>query len=127
MDKSNEQKFWASQIASAKHRESKWRKQGTKIVDIYRSGIGRNHFNILWANTEILKAATLSNISPPSVTRRHRDEDPTAKQASDIPKKQTFYTVMKIGCYAVEKGLTEHEAAKALSDMASTKEVLDGR
>ena len=84
MDKSNEQKFWASQIASAKHRESKWRKQGDKIVDIYRSGIGKNHFNILWANTEILKAATLSNISPPSVTRRHRDEDPTAKQASDI-------------------------------------------
>lgn len=49
------------------------------------------------------------------------------KRYKNIPKKQTFYTVMKIGCYAVEKGLTEHEAAKALSDMASTKEVLDGR
>ena len=84
MDKSSQQKFWASQIASAKLREDKWRKQGDKIVDIYRKGIGANYFNILWANTEILKAATLSNISPPSVTRRYKDEDPVAKQASDI-------------------------------------------
>jgi|TARA_R110000803_G_C11987491_1_gene321533 hypothetical protein len=84
VDKSSQQKFWASQIASAKLREDKWRKQGDKIVDIYRKGIGANYFNILWANTEILKAATLSNISPPSVTRRYKDEDPVAKQASDI-------------------------------------------
>ncbi|MDB4725946.1 hypothetical protein OAF54_00825 [bacterium] len=94
-NKSRQQKFWASQIATAKQREQRWRERGDKIVKIYRDGTntgesagaisaGQNQFNILWANTEILKAATLSNISPPNVTRRYKDEDPTALQASEL-------------------------------------------
>jgi len=81
------QNFWGSQIQSAKKREDSWRRQADKIVKIYRDGgdrKGKGQFNILWANTEILKAATLSNISSPNVTRRYKDEDYTAKKAAEL-------------------------------------------
>ena len=81
------QDFWGSQIQSAKHREEPWRKQANKIVKKYRDGgeqKGKGQFNILWANTEILKAATLSNISSPNVTRRYKDEDYHSKKAVEI-------------------------------------------
>lgn len=72
-DKTRLQKFWASQISSAKTRESTWRKEGDTIVNIYRKGSKKDKFNILWSNTEILKAATLSRIAPPNISRRYKD------------------------------------------------------
>ena len=81
------QKFWQNQIQSAKHCEEPWRKQSDKIIKIYRDGgdrKGKGQFNILWANTEILKAATLSAVSPPNVSRRYKDEDYHSKKAVEI-------------------------------------------
>ena len=86
-NKSKLHKFWAAQINSAKKREDKWRREADKIVKRYRDGgprNGRGEFNILWANTEILKAAVLSSVSPPHVTRRYRDEDLVGKEVSEI-------------------------------------------
>ena len=86
-NKSKLHKFWAGQINSAKKREDKWRRESDKIVKRYRDGGPRNgkgEFNILWANTEILKAAVLSSVSPPHVTRRYRDEDLVGKEVSEI-------------------------------------------
>jgi len=92
-NKTEMQKFWAAQISKSKTREKPWRAQGDRIVKLYRgpkamstreTHSDRNQFNILWSNTEILKAATFSKLSPPNVTRRYKDEDPAARQASEI-------------------------------------------
>jgi len=81
-DHSKLRKFWGGQIADSMKRESKWRENGQKVVDKYKSST--NKFNILWSNTEILKAATFSRMAGPHVSRRYSNEDKVAKDASEI-------------------------------------------
>jgi len=83
-EESKLKKFWAGQISEAKKREEKWRSEGDKVVKIYRDGYDGTSFNILWANTEILKAATFSRLAPPNVSRRYKDDNPAAREASEI-------------------------------------------
>ncbi len=96
VDKTKLQEFWSGQITKSKKREANWRKEGDNYVKIYKDGFANHEskpsdanlakapFNILWSNTEILKAATLSRISPPNVTRRYKDENKVAKEASEM-------------------------------------------
>lgn len=96
VDKSKQHKFWSEQINKSKRREQAWRGEADNYVKIYKDGFADHRakpdshvlaaapFNILWSNTEILKAATLSRVAPPNVTRRYKDENPVAKEASEM-------------------------------------------
>lgn len=81
--KSKTQTFWEGQIAGQLKRETKWRDCAKNIVKRYRSG-KRNvaQLNILWSNTEILKAATFSRLPEANFQRRFKNsvlQDPAVK------------------------------------------------
>lgn len=103
VEKSKLHRFWSGQINKSKKREQDWRNEGDNYIKIYTDG-SANHarktnsselaaapFNILWSNTEILKAATLSRVAPPNVTRRYKDENPVAKEASEMMERSLEY------------------------------------
>ncbi len=83
------QRFWSSQIGTAKKQAIKWHKAGTETVKQYRDDHTRHgsQFNILWANTEILKPAVLSRISRPNITRRFKDENRVARDVAETLEK----------------------------------------
>ena len=65
---------WADEIEAAGKREKEWRTEAQKVVDLYRgTDAKRNSFNILWANTEVLRPSLYSNPPKPDVRRRFRD------------------------------------------------------
>lgn len=83
------QQFWTAQIQKAKTDAERWHKAGDRTVKAYRAE--QNHtesrFNILWANTEILKPAVLSRVSRPNITRRFKNEDKVAKDTAETLEK----------------------------------------
>lgn len=79
---------WLLELDMADKREKKWRKRAKKTIDRYRDDVERKSeiggkFNILWANTEILKS-TLYNSTPRPDVRGRFKNDPIAKQAADV-------------------------------------------
>lgn len=67
-------KYWLEQIRLASKREETWRKRGNKVIERYRAEKSSkgSKFNILWANTEILKPAVYAKPPKPDVRRRHK-------------------------------------------------------
>lgn len=74
-------KWWLSEIAAAKKREKKWRKEGQRLLDIY-NGVKPTPYNILYSNTETLLPALYSAVPRPVVTRRFKDDDPVGRHAA---------------------------------------------
>ena len=86
-------KLWHQELALADKTEKAWRERGRQVVSIYRGAAGSiTHagfasertgntratpvrFNILWSNTEILKAGLFTRLPEPDVRRRYRRED----------------------------------------------------
>ncbi len=48
------------------------------------------------------------------------------KRYMNDSKKQKFYDALQIGAFALKQGLTLKESEKALIDMGSTKDLIDG-
>src|SRR5882724_9096406 len=90
---------WLKEISRRRDKEKKWREQGTKVVKRYRDereadlaeGIAR--FNILWANTEVLKPAIFSRMPVPDVRRRYLTKDPVARTAAMILERALSYSM----------------------------------
>lgn len=86
--KTETQKFWEKEISASMKRENSWRKLGDKYVKRYRDGVGNvAQFNMLWANTEILKAATFSRTPSPNVARRFKNDGAVIRQAAEVSEK----------------------------------------
>ena len=72
-------RYWKNQIDSALARERKWRKRAERVVKRYedeRDGDQldiradeQSKINMLWSNTEVLKAALFANLGKPDVSR----------------------------------------------------------
>lgn len=89
-------KGWLEKISKAGKLESDWRQAGRDVVDLYRDderGSGaaeyvvkntESSFNILHSNTETLKPALYSHTPRPDVRRRFLDEDPIAREATEV-------------------------------------------
>lgn len=75
--------YWLNEIGAARKREDDFRKEGSRIMDIY-SGKKKKMtpFNILFSNTETMQPALYSALPRPVVQRRFKDEDPMGKQAA---------------------------------------------
>lgn len=76
---------WKKELELAKKREKDWLTEAERIVKRYRGEEKkRNRFNVLWANTEILRPAIYNSRPNPDVRRRFRDADPLGKAVSQV-------------------------------------------
>lgn len=73
-----------------------WHVRARKICDIYTekrkgSGINRKRMSLLYANINVLQPAVYSRMPLPTVSRRFRDPDPVARQASEMVQRCLHY------------------------------------
>lgn len=85
MQREQEQRRWKRELDLAKKREDTWLRDAEKLYARYRGGERkRNSFNMLWANTEILRPSVYNSPPVPDVRRRFRDADPVGKAVSEV-------------------------------------------
>lgn len=85
---------WLLEIKVAEKREKEWRATAKKVIDTYRGTKARkNSFNILWANTEVLRPAIYNSTPKPDVRRRWRSEDILGKAVSEVMERGLTYCV----------------------------------
>jgi hypothetical protein len=75
-EKPKSARYWHNQIDAALGREKKWRDRAEKVVKRYmderpdnEDGGGDRRINILWSNTEVLKAVLFERLGAPDVRR----------------------------------------------------------
>ena len=98
---------WLNRINKAREKEARWRERATKCIRIFRDDStdtsttytsprtddGEVMYNILWANTEVLKPALFSAIPKPDVRNRYLTQDPVAKTAGQIIERCLSYSL----------------------------------
>lgn len=116
-EKPQASKFWLGEIAAAKKRDEKWYKRADAVVARYRdererSTGGEQRINILWSNTEILKAALFQGLGNPDVRRRfpkRGDDDRAARQAAIVIERALSYCADAYAADApVEAAVEDH-------------------
>ncbi|MGI9345568.1 MAG: hypothetical protein ACR2PW_04805 [Gammaproteobacteria bacterium] len=87
-------RFWEQQLALADKEEREWRETAQKVIDQYRSEKkgSSQKFNILWSNTETLAASIGGEDPQPDVRRRFKQEDPAARQVSEVLERAISYS-----------------------------------
>lgn len=86
-----EAKTWKRELQLADKREKPWRDEADKIIKRYRGEEKKkNRFNVLWANTEILRPAIYNTKPNPDVRRRFRDTDPLGKAVSEVLERSLY-------------------------------------
>lgn len=92
--------FWLGEIEAAKKREERWWKRGQAVIDRYRDERDKeNSFekrvNILWSNTEIMKASLFQGMGHPDVRRRFPKkgrQERAARQAAILIERALSYS-----------------------------------
>jgi ribosomal protein L35 len=97
--KVGEAKFWQQQLDLSDKDCEEWIKQGRDVVQRYKSdpraGQGkdsRKRFNILYSNTEVLKASLFARMAKPDVRRRFSDQDPTGRVVAELIQRALIYS-----------------------------------
>lgn len=93
---------WLKELELSGQHEEKWRKRSVEILKRYRDEdrqdggtdgtSGESRFNILFANTEVLKGVMYQRQPVPDVRRRFLDKDPIARQAALILQRALSYS-----------------------------------
>ena len=89
-------RYWRGEIERAGRAERDWVRRAEKTVERYRAekrADGQRRFNILWANTEILKPVVYSRTPAPDVRRRWLDDDPAGREAAAALERALSYLV----------------------------------
>ena len=89
-------RHWRGELERAERAQRDWMRRAEKVVERYRSEKrvdGRRRFNILWANTEILKPVIYSQTPAPDVRRRWLDDDPAGREAASILERALSYAL----------------------------------
>ena len=108
-------RYWINEITAAQKREKDFRKDGTRIIEIYEGKKPETiPYNILYSNTETLLPALYSAVPRPVVTRRFKDDDPIGKDAADAGR--------RILEFLVDTNIEGYETF----DEAARKATLDG-
>lgn len=91
---------WLKEIEFSDKHERDWRERAGKIVKRYRDDDrkdqGENQksrFNILYANTEVLKGVMYQKTPVPDARRRFLDKDPIGRQAAQILQRALSYSL----------------------------------
>lgn len=98
-----EANYWDMQMGLADFEEQDWRERAEKIINRYlderdkalaeASQDNLSKINILWSNTETLKAALGSGEGDsPNVRRRHADASPVAREVAEIVERVLSYS-----------------------------------
>lgn len=77
---------YLDKIRKATKKEEKWHKRGEDVISKYRDERSQNaesSYNILWSNTETLKAAVYSQTPKPDIRQRRKKYDSIARKGAD--------------------------------------------
>jgi hypothetical protein len=115
--------FWLKELTAAGKREDTWRQRGRSVIARFRderdrdTGNRERRFNILWANTILLKAALFQRLGNPDVRRR-------------FPKKGQDERVTKTAALVLERGAAYvndvYECSRVIKDVVEDM-LLPGR
>ena len=107
---------WLSELDEADKREKDWRKEATKLVDLFECEDRKeNQFNILYSNTETLAPVLYNNLPRPVVQRRHRDDNPLGQIAAKVAQRTLeFLLDNDIDSYTPFDKLMEQAVLEAL-------------
>ena len=91
--------YWQKELDNASNYERDWRERGNIIIDRYRDERGgytiggalSRKFNILWSNTETLKAALFARMAKPDVRRRFPDPNPVGREVAILLERALQY------------------------------------
>lgn len=102
-DQTDEEKVtsgWLRELKLADEHEKQWRTRANKVIDRYRderedaeSDKSQSKFNILYANTEVLKGVLYQRTPVPDVRRRFLDRDPVGKEAAQVLQRSLSFCV----------------------------------
>jgi len=69
--------FWLEEIKQAKKYFEKWWERSSEVEAVYRGDYdrGKEKFNILWSNTEVMRPLLYSRTPKPIVERRFKEEE----------------------------------------------------
>jgi hypothetical protein len=106
-------KFWQGQLALADKDQGDWVKDARSVVSRYRAEAARRgdnrKFNILFSNTETLKASLYGRSAKPDVRRRFADKDPVARTAAEVVERGLIYCAESYDVdKPIEKALHDH-------------------
>ena len=116
-DQPDHSRYWLAELDLAGTRQTKWHKRGKAVLERYRDErdeVNKNHkkVNILWANTEVLKAALFAQLGNPDVRRNFPlpgEQNKIARQTALMLER-----ALSVGCSASDE---EHEIECAVEDM----------
>lgn len=104
---------WLREIELAGAHEKDWRDRAGKVLDRYRDEKAakeenrKPRFNILYANTEVLRGVLYQKTPVPDVRRRFKDRDPVGREAAQILQRAISYCVDSYDFDAVMAGVVE--------------------
>lgn len=94
---------WKKELDAADRHERSWRERAKKVVKRYRDEEvlddartdydSEVRFNILFANTQVLKSQIYQKSPVPDVRRRFNDRDPVARQAALVLQRALTYSI----------------------------------
>lgn len=87
---------WLQEIKMAKREDEKWVRRGKKIIRRYRDdrqgySDSSKRYNILWSNVQTLFPSMYGRTPDVEVERRHKDQDPVGRTASQILQRAIQY------------------------------------
>jgi len=87
--------YWMKELDSEIKFRKEWRERGEKVQKRYKDEEQHegSRFNILWSNTKVLHAATLSSRPKPDVTRRFKDPNEVSRQVSEVIERALSYSL----------------------------------
>jgi hypothetical protein len=93
-----EAKYWQGQLDLSEKDHKDWIKDGKSVIKRYkgtdekvRASSNNRKFNILFSNTETLKAALFARMAKPDIRRRFADQDPVGRQVAEIVERAAIY------------------------------------
>lgn len=84
---------WVKQLESEEKAHKEFRNQAKGVEQRYadEEKSEGSRFNILWSNTETIKAAVYAKTPAPDVRRRYKDPDPIARQVAEVIERALEY------------------------------------
>jgi hypothetical protein len=92
-------RYWQLQLAMAERSQKSFIDDGRKIIERYKSEktetsrrtATARKFNILFSNTEVLRAALFGKMAKPDVRRRFADRNPVARNVAEVLERSLIY------------------------------------
>ncbi len=88
---------WLNEIDLYEREADDWVTRSRKIVKLFKDSENkqgrRKRFNVLWSNVQTLQPALYARDPKPEVERRHKDQDPIGRAASEVLQRCVSYTI----------------------------------